>query len=143
MKVTIKQVPKEIPEEITISCHALDESIVRIIKRLSEESELVGYLNGAIYRINPDDIYYLETTEGKTFAYLKEKVYEIRLSLNAAGENLSGNFFRCSKSMIVNLDKMIKVKPDFSGRMVAFLGNGEKVLISRQYVKGLKDRMGI
>lgn len=45
--------------------------------------------------------------------------------------------------MIVNLDKMIKVKPDLGGRMVAFLDNDEKVLISRQYVKALKDRMGI
>jgi hypothetical protein len=40
--------------------------------------------------------------------------------------------FRCSKSMILNADKIQYVRPSVSGRFEATLTNNEKVIISRQ-----------
>ena len=53
------------------------------------------------------------------------------------------DFVRCSKSMIVNMEKIEYLSPLFSGRLEAHLKNGEKIIISRQYVHHLKVRLGI
>ena len=50
--------------------------------------------------------------------------------------------FRCSKSMILNAGKIDYVLPSLSGRFEAVLDNGEKVIISRQYVSTLKRLLG-
>ena len=52
-------------------------------------------------------------------------------------------FFRCSKSMILNADKIDYVHPSISGRFEAVLSNGETVLVSRKYVNNLKHKLGM
>ena len=48
-----------------------------------------------------------------------------------------------TKSMILNLAKVERFAPSFSGRFEAILQNGEKVVISRQYVPAVKKRLGL
>jgi DNA-binding LytR/AlgR family response regulator len=45
--------------------------------------------------------------------------------------------------MIINMEKIEFLSPLFSGKLEAHLKNGEKVLISRQYVHSLKSKLGI
>ena len=45
--------------------------------------------------------------------------------------------------MIVNLKKIKTVKSDLSGRMEATMLNGEKIVISRSYVKEIKRRLDL
>ncbi|WP_370775305.1 LytTR family DNA-binding domain-containing protein [Anaerobutyricum hallii] len=52
-------------------------------------------------------------------------------------------FMRISKSMIINLDKIRHISPALGGRFEALLDNDEKVIISRQYVPILKDKLGV
>ena len=58
-------------------------------------------------------------------------------------EILGAYFLRISKSMIVNLKKIKTVKSDLSGRMEATMLNGEKIVISRNYVKEIKRRLDL
>ena len=51
------------------------------------------------------------------------------------------DFFRASKSTIINLSKMESVCPDFNGRFEACMKNGERLIISRQYVPLLKEKL--
>ena len=66
----------------------------------------------------------------------KQKLYEFEAL--CVGTML----FRCSKSMILNAGKIDYVLPSLSGRFEAALDNGEKVIISRQYVSTLKRLLG-
>ena len=52
---------------------------------------------------------------------------------------LGGYFMRCSKSMIINLQKIRNVKSQISGRIDATLINDEVVVISRGLCKGSKE----
>ena len=71
-------------------------------------------------------------------------MYESKWKLYEFEEFSRGSsFFRASKSVILNADKIEFVKPAFSGRFEAVLFNGEKVIVSRQYVGELKELMGI
>ncbi len=88
-------------------------------------------------------IYYIESVDKRTFVYTKENCYESKLRLYELEESLGSYFLRISKSMIVNLKKIKSVKSDLSGRMEASMLNGEKIVISRSYVKEIKRRLDL
>ena len=72
-----------------------------------------------------------------------DECFESRARLYELEEALGSYFVRISKSMIVNLRKLRSVSADPSGRMDALLLNGERVIISRNYVKDIKRRLGL
>ena len=77
--------------------------------------------------------------DGKTFLYTNERVYETAYRLYELEERLqSKHFLRIAKSMLVNLMKIQSIQPAFNGRFTAVLRSGEKIIISRSYVKALK-----
>ncbi len=68
---------------------------------------------------------------------MRSKLYELL-------DELPGWIFvRVSKSVILNINKMKSLTPAFGGRYEALLKNGEKVIISRQYVSSLKEVLGV
>lgn len=88
-------------------------------------------------------IYYIESVDKHTYLYTKGDCYESRERLYELEEKLGPYYVRISKSMIVNLRKIQNVSAEPGGRMVAVLLNGERVIISRSYVKEIKRRLGI
>ena len=88
-------------------------------------------------------IYYIESVDKRTYVYTKGDCYESRDRLYELEEKLGTWFVRISKAMIVNLRKIRNVSAEPGGRMTAVLLNGERVIISRGYVKELKRRLGI
>ena len=109
---------------------------------MDQSETILGYENNHIYRIKLQDIYYFESVDNKVFLYCEDKVYETKLKLYEI-ENLCKEYFRASKSMVLNIDAIDSVKPTISGRFCAVLNNGEKIEISRQYVPLLRNMLGI
>ncbi|MBE6023573.1 MAG: LytTR family transcriptional regulator [Cellulosilyticum sp.] len=145
MKIIIEDALEGAEDEIIIRCHELDEHLLELIYGMkTNKSKLCCSYNGAIYMVNPQDLYYFEAVDNKVFAYGEQMVYEVKYKLYEL-EELFGHteFFRASKSSIVNLSKMVKVVPSFNGRFEALLSNGEKVIVSRQFVPELKKKLGI
>ena len=89
------------------------------------------------------DVFYIEAVDNKTFLYCKHEVYESKQKLYELEELAMSDFLRISKSVIVNLSKIKSLSPSLSGRLEAVLMNGEKVIISRQYVNELKKSLNI
>lgn len=90
------------------------------------------------------EIYYFESVDNVVFAYCKDEVYETKSRLYELEEKLSmTSFMRSSKSMIINLNKIESLSPIINGRFQALLKNKEKVMISRQYVGKLKEKLGL
>lgn len=94
--------------------------------------------------INPKDVFYFESVDNKVFIYCQAKVFESRLKLYEIEKVYENwDFFRASKSTILNITKIDSVRPVFYGRFEALLQNGEKVFISRQYVPVLRKKLGL
>ena len=90
------------------------------------------------------DIFYFEVVDNKSFVYCKQDVYEVKMKLYEFEEKSRGSmFFRASKSVVLNADKIDYISPFLSGRFEAVLLNGEKVIVSRQYVSDLKHKLGM
>ena len=147
-KVSIEEIDKTKEEEIIIKCHEVNSDVMSLVDKIknndNKPNTLTGIKNDDIYQIKLKDIYYIEATENKTFIYLSDDFYESKLKLYEIEEKLRGlSFFRCSKSIILHYSKIECVTPAFNGRFEAKLKNGEKVIISRQYVPILKGLLGL
>ncbi len=144
-KVTITQIDKREEQEVVVRCHDINGEVVSIVEKLKNgDSILLGIKDGKTFQINVRDIFYIESVDNKTYIYLQKDVFETKLKLYELEEKLKGTkLFRCSKSMILNIAKIRSVSPSVNSRLEASLINGEKVIISRQYVGTLKKILGM
>lgn len=144
-KVTITQIDKREEQEVVVRCHDINGEVVSIVEKLKNgDSILLGIKDGKTFQINVKDIFYIESVDNKTYIYLQKDVFETKLKLYELEEKLKGTkLFRCSKSMILNIAKIRSVSPSVNSRFEASLINGEKVIISRQYVGTLKKILGM
>lgn len=145
MKITI-ETPKEGEEdEIIVRCASLDDRLMKLIAALkTAENSLTGYMNDRIVKLAPKDVFYFESVDNKVFAYAGKSVYEVRKKLYEIEEEYTDtDFLRISKSTIVNVAKIAYIRPLLNGRFEAKLKNDEKIIINRQYVIELKNKLGI
>ncbi|HKM21764.1 MAG TPA: LytTR family DNA-binding domain-containing protein [Lachnospiraceae bacterium] len=142
MKIIIEETQLD-EDEVVIRCNRMSDDILQLISYIkSNKNVIVGYENDHIHRLEPADVYYFEAVDNKVFLYCKKEVYESKQKLyELENELISHNFFRISKSVVVNLSKIKYISPAFNGRFEATMLNGEKVIISRQYVPEFKKKL--
>lgn len=103
------------------------------------QHKLVGRTDEETILISPSDILYVEKVDDKTYAYTDNKVVQIDISLHSLEILLDDiSYFRCSKSMIVNVRKVVKLKSMSSNRIDAVLESGEHIIISRTYASDFR-----
>lgn len=84
-------------------------------------------------------VYYFESVDKRTFAYLKQQVYEVQDSLTELEELLNGQgFIRINKSVVVNIYRIRSIVPEINMRVKAVLENNEELTINRNYKKGFQ-----
>ena len=140
MKVRIKKISDKADECLIIECVEVTTDIKTIRPyALTKGTTLTGSADERIYQFNLSDVFYFEAVDERVFAYTKNKTYELKIRLyeleNAYADK---HFIRCSKSFIINLMKLESISPALNGRFTAHMKNGEKIIISRQYVPEIK-----
>ena len=145
MKITITEPVEGEEDEIIVRCRHMDQQLLKLIYAIKAGRERITALqDGDYFQVAPDEIYYFEAVDSKVFLYLEKEVYETKLKLYELEEIFRNtDFFRASKSCIVNLSKVKRLSPAFNGRFEALMRNGERVIISRQYVPVLKQKLGL
>ena len=145
MKITIQDRPDGEEDEIIVRCRHLDDRMLKMIYALKEGQEKLTVLReGKFVQLSPKDIYYFEAVDNRVFVYLERDVYECKLKLYELERRFAEtDFFRATKSTIVNLSKVKSFGPAFNGRFELLMKNGEKLIVSRQYVPGLKTKLGL
>ncbi|NLO16022.1 MAG: LytTR family transcriptional regulator [Clostridiales bacterium] len=140
MKVRIKQISSKANECLIIECVEVTPDIESIRSyALTRGMTLTGSLDERIYQFNLSNVFYFEAVDERVFAYTKVRSFELKIRLyeleNAYADK---HFIRCSKSFIINLMKLESISPALNGRFTAHMKNGEKIIISRQYVPEVK-----
>ena len=143
MKITINESDELDDIEIVVNCKRVDENLLKMIAAIRAfDKKITGTKEGKVFVLEVDDIYYFESVDKKTFIYLHKDVYESSLRLYELEEKFSNSdFFRASKSTIINLSKIKVITPIFGGRIEVVLENDEKLVVSRQYVPLLKRKL--
>lgn len=142
MKITIKTNESIEETEVTIVCENITPEIEKVISALNLIDKQLAVKKGSEYfLINIADVFYIEVVDKKTFVYTRDNYYETDLKLYELEEQYE--FFRASKSCIINLKYINSLKADFDRKIKVTMENNEKLIVSRQYAVGLKERLGV
>lgn len=143
MKINIEQSDVYDEVEITIKCNKIDESLEKLLSSIRlYNSTISGKKDDKIYFLKPEEVLYFDTVDERVFIYTIDNVYETNLKLYEIEERFSGtSIIRVSKSTVLNVLKIDCVSPLSNGRIEAMLQNGERIIISRQYVPVFKNKL--
>lgn len=145
MKVYVTENEKIEDVEVQIHCEKSTSDVERLANYVRAYGQIItGKLNGEIVKVNIRDVLYFESVDDNTFIYTRDKVLTSVLKLYEIEEQFDKDlFFRCSKSVIINLNKITRLKPEITRNILATLVNGEVIVISRRYAPELKKKLGI
>ncbi len=145
MRVEINTDPNEAELFVEIHCSDVTDNVSRLKRHIENYGTgIKASKDGETVMLKLSAILYAESVDKKTFVYTESKVYETDKRLYELEEMLDKrDFFRCSKSVIVNIGKIEKLKPEITRNILATLSNGEVIVVSRRYATELKKLIGI
>ncbi len=134
MKVDIRKIETG-DDEVIVRYKEETGRIRKILDVLRDGGEkLYGKKESDVVSVIPGDILYIESVDDKIFAYTCDDVVRLEGTLAGIIQKLGDErFFRCSKSMIINIDKVDSLHSLSSNRIDATMEGGEHIMISRTY----------
>ena len=127
---------KDIPEDrIDFYYRAKTKEVNEILDFFRKSSQrLSGRADGREVLFSIKDVYYFESVDKKTFAYLEHEVVRIDMRLQDLEQVFAGSgFIRVNKSAVLNVYKISSLKSEINMRVMALLDNGEQIQINRSY----------
>ena len=98
------------------------------------QNVLWGKTDTETVSVKISDLLYLESVDDRLFAYTGDKTLRLDGSLSSFMTELDdGSFFRCSKSMVINVNRVKALKSLSSNRIDATMEGGEHIIIARRY----------
>ena len=146
MKLFVKEKCDVKETEVEIRCRTRDREVDDLIAGLRSAADtIIGEKeNGDFSQVPVVRILYFEAIEGRVFAYLERDVLKIRSTLYEVEEAYRQNYFvRISKSTVVNLRTIKNMRPEEGRRVRLELMNEEYLIVSKNYVGGLKKALGM
>lgn len=139
MRFSVHQI-SEGEDELILKYRQMNSEVEEVLAFMERhEKKLVGKIDGETIIFQPEEILYIEKVDDKTFAYTLEHVIQMDVSLSMAEMILDDErFFRCSKSMIINVNRVERLKSLPSNRIDATLQSGEHIIISRTYASDFR-----
>lgn len=131
----------------------LTETVARMIERLAtketvkEKTKTFARLavehDGRIIYVSPNEIAYVFREDRETIICTNDQTFNTKTPIKELEEKLVGYpFYRTHKSYLVNLDKVEQLIPWFNGAyQVKVVGHKGEIPVSRNYVKGLRERL--
>lgn len=117
-----------------------DAEITGLMEYLEADWVVVGRKDQNVKRIFLREIYYLEIVDRHCFAYLDDEVFQIGYSLRLFLEKYGAlGFIQIGKSLVVNLHRIDRIRPDLNMRMHLMMENGEELVLNRAYRKNFMD----
>ena len=127
-------------DELILNYQHLNPEVEAALAFMEKKPQkLLGKIQGETIVFSAEDILYVEKVDDKTFAYTVDHVIQLDMSLYSVELFLDDErYSRCSKAMIVNVQKVEKLKSMSSNRIDVTLSNGEHIMISRTYASDFR-----
>ena len=130
------------PAEETRSVPAQTDVAPTVSEVKTPSATILVMHNSSMTKVHLENVLYFESYEKKVFAAMKNGKYEIKQRLFELEKQLTHkNFFRISRSVLVNMDKTVgyKVEPDRS--ILAVMSDREELRVSRTNKEEFKQRL--
>lgn len=143
MKITIEHMDIE-ENEVILRCKNIDNEMLHILSLLKSQSQKICVYKdkNKLILLSPDTVYYCESVDERVFIYCKNDIYQSTFNLSELENTYSSiGFLRISKSIVINLHKIKKLKSYSSGRIETLMKNDEKIIVSRHYAPILRQKL--
>lgn len=143
MRLIMRERQELTEPEVTVEYREMTGSVKRVADFVcTVEQTISGRKEGEEYTISLQDIYYVESVDKKTFIYCEKDVYQSNRKLYELEEVLiPAGFVRVSKSIILNIEILKGVKSLVNSRLEAILSNGERICVTRKYLKDIRGAL--
>ena len=127
---------------VTVPLDRLD-SLLAVLS-LAGETVAGKTADGETVFVPLSSVYYFETVDDRLFFCTERETYECPARLKQMEEELRDlPFARVSKTAVVNLERLASIRPEKNSRLTATLTNGERLTVNRQYVRSVKEKLGV
>ena len=139
MRYTINKINKG-EDELILNYKEKNPEVEAVLLFMDKrQRKLIGRKNDETIVCTPEEILYIEKVDNKTFVYTDDNEIQVEMSLYSIELFLDDeSYFRCSKSMIINVNKVEMLKSMPSNRIDATLVSGEHIIISRTYASDFR-----
>lgn len=143
MRLILNERPEMEKPEVTIAYSEMTASVKRVADFVrSVEQTVLCKKDEEECSVSVGDIYYIESVDKKTFVYCEKEVYMCSLRLYEIEKMVEkAGFVRVSKSTILNIERLKGVKTLVNSRLEAILSNGERVCVTRKYLKDIREAL--
>jgi len=119
----------------------LDEKARKVLQWVHQlDIQFVGKIDDKLLKIGLDEIYYFETVERKVFIYTKEEVFQLQGSITDVERMMmDSDLVRVSRTCIINTDHLQEIRQLKNSRLEATMDNNEKIIVSRKYLREIKN----
>lgn len=145
MKVCLTENKKINEPYVEITYSFFNQQIQKLVDFIKvEDIQLQVQKENQIHFIQSVEIYYIESVDNLTFMYTKKDVFESKEKLYALNKKLNKHsFVQINRSTLLNMDYLEYVEPLPNYRLEAYLKNGDRLVISRHYMKDVKQYLNI
>ena len=162
MKITINLDQTVDDDEICIHVKKITETVSRLVEKISADGEagndagfssmITGKQDETVTFLKPENIVRIYSLQKKVYAKvygsennhddyeLSQRLYQIEELMK---EDDFRRFIRISNTDIVNFDYLKNMDMSLNGNIVMNLKNGERVFVSRRYMKEIKTKLKI
>lgn len=143
MRLILNERPEMEKPEVTIAYSEMTASVKRVADFVrSVEQTILCKKDEEECSVPVGDIFYIESVDKKTFVYCEKEVYMCSLRLYEIEKMVEkAGFVRVSKSTILNIEWLKGVKTLVNSRLEAILSNGERVCVTRKYLKDIREAL--
>lgn len=139
MRVEQRQV-KDQPVTVIVEYPEYDKSVDNLINKIKNMSiSFTGKSDGKTVSIDISDIYYIENVERKIFLYSRKDVFRYDGSMADIESSIAEtDLVRISRTCFMNVSHLKEIMQIKNSHLEAVLDNGEKLIVSRKYLKDIK-----
>lgn len=129
--------------EVLIKYARMNHTVERLVSLISSFHNTIKCNSESCeVMVNASDIYYIESIDKKTFVYCEKSVYRTNYRLYQLMKELDDfHFVQVSKSCILNINVLDRIRPLINSRMEATLCNGERINVTRKYIPNIKSKL--
>ena len=144
MQVKIEVSPEHTTPKAVIYTDRITPEIQRALDILqTRDAPVLAERNGRTFLLAGPEIYMVRVEGGETKLYTEKEEFSTRRRLYELLDQLGGSFMQISKSCVVNLSCAESVEAGFGGSMLLKMKNGLSEYVSRKYMPGLRNYLGI
>ncbi len=133
-------------DEIVLKISPNNKKADTIMKAFGEKDIdlIAGKLNDRIYLIELKDIECFYTYDNGVVFFSKGSQYKINEKLFELQQKYeTRNFLRISKSVIINIEGVEYLVPDFNKKLIFKMNSGRQEYSSRSYYNEIKNKLGV